>query len=69
MGLRLSGATKNDLIYGCFEPNGGYDAGYTNDPEMDEYLFEEDALDMKSMDVIEENELSYYWRTHEEASQ
>lgn len=66
MGLRLSGATKNDLIYGCFEPISGYDAGYTNDPEMDAFLFEQEALDLKSMDTIEENErLESYQRQEE----
>lgn len=56
MGLRLSVATKNDLIYGCFEPNGGYDAGFTDDPKMDAFLFEQEALDMQSIETIEENE-------------
>jgi len=58
MALRISVADKNMLIGFRLEGNGGFDAGFTNDPKMDEYLLQEEKLDMDSRDVVEFNEES-----------
>lgn len=52
MSLRISESTKNNLIDTCFEPE--YDAGFTKDPAMDKFLFEEEDLFFRNLDLMEE---------------
>ena len=49
LALRISKAELNSLLY--TEPVGGYDAGFTNDPAMDEYLYEQESLDFLDIDL------------------
>ena len=49
MALRISKAELNSLLY--TEPVGGYDAGFTDDPAMDEYLYEQESLDFLDIDL------------------
>lgn len=49
MALRISKAELNSLLY--TEPVGGYDAGFTDDTAMDEYLYEQESLDFLDIDL------------------
>ena len=53
MALRISNAELNSLMHVVGEGNGGYDAGFTNDPAMDEYLDMEAELFMLDIDLQE----------------